>query len=242
MHDTEAHARSAGDGWLARGAEIRDYFDRTAADAWVQLTSDAPVSRIRAKVRAGRARMRGLIASWLPAELAGRRVLDAGCGTGLLTVDLARRGGHVTAIDLSPTLVEIARVRLPDDVDPAFIDLRAGDMLDPALGRFDHVVAMDSLIHYGAAQAVAALAAWAPRAERSIVFTFVPRTPLLALSHAVGRLLPRGDRAPAIQPVSEQAMRRAIAAEPGLRGWTWARTERISAPFYASQAVELVRA
>lgn len=241
MHETESQARAQGDAWRTRGAEIREYFDRTAADAWVQLTSDAPVSRIRAKVRAGRARMRGLMSSWLPDDLFGRRMLDAGCGTGLLTVDLARRGGHITAIDLSPTLVEIARVRLPEDVDAAMVQLLAGDMLDPALGRFDHVAAMDSLIHYRVEEAVEALSAWAARTERSIVFTFVPRTPLLALNHAVGRLLPRGDRAPAIQPIAEHAFRRAVQAAPGLRGWTWARTQRISAPFYASQAVELVR-
>ncbi len=35
---------------------------------------------------------------------------------------------------------------------PGTIDFRVGDMLDPALGRFDHVVAMDSLIHYNAAR------------------------------------------------------------------------------------------
>ena len=241
MNETESHVQPSGATYLARRAAIRDYFDRTAADAWVRLTSDAPVSRIRARVRDGRARRRAKMASWLPAELSGRRVLDAGCGTGLLAADLARRGGRLTAIDLSPTLVEIARVRLPADVDAAMVQLLSGDMLDPALGRFDHVVAMDSLIHYGAPEAVAALAAWAARTERSIVFTFVPRTPLLAAKHAVGRLLPRSDRDPAIEPVAEGTLRRAVEAEPALAGWEWARSERVSAPFYVSQAVELVR-
>jgi magnesium-protoporphyrin O-methyltransferase len=63
-------------------------------------------------------------------------------------------------------------------------------MLDPALGRFDHVVAMDSLIHYRAADIVRVLAGLAARTRGSIVFTFAPRTPLLAAMHAVGRLLP----------------------------------------------------
>ena len=72
-----------------------------------------------------------------------------------------------------------------------------GDMLDPALGRFDHVVAMDSLIHYSAPDAVRALAALAARTERSMLLTFAPRTALLSVMHAVGRLFPRGDRAPA---------------------------------------------
>ena len=228
--------------YLVRRAAIREYFDRTAADGWVRLTSDAPVGRIRTRVRAGRARMRQTLASWLPRDLGGARVLDAGCGTGLLTADLARRGARVTAVDLSPTLVEIARLRLPEDVDPVMVDLSSGDMLDPAMGAFDHVVAMDSLIHYGPREAVAALAAWAPRVERSILFTFAPRTPLLGLKHAVGRLLPKGDRAPDIEPVSERRLRDEIAAEPALAGWRWARSERVSVPFYVSQLVELARA
>lgn len=227
--------------YLARRDAIRDYFDRTAADAWVRLTSDAPVGRIRAKVRAGRARMRERLSGWLPAELGGRRVLDAGCGTGLLAAELALRGARVTAVDLSPTLVEIARVRLPDDVASSRVEMLSGDMLDPALGAFDHVVAMDSLIHYDAAQAVAALAAWAPRTSRSLLFTFAPRTPLLAAMHAAGRLFPRANRSPAIVPVAEGALRRAVAEHPALEGWRWARTERVQVAFYTSQAVELVR-
>ena len=241
MRETEHQQRAQDGAWGAKKESLREYFDRTASDTWARLTSDAPVSRIRAKVREGRGRMRARIASWLPDDLYGRRVLDAGCGTGLLTVDLARRGAHVIAIDLAPSLVEIARVRLPNDVDADRVELHAGDMLDPALGTFDHVVAMDSLIHSAAEQIVASLAAWSVRTERSIVFTFAPRTPLLSVKHAVGRLLPRGDRAPAIEPVAERELRRRIDAEPALAGWAWARTERVSAPFYISQCVELVR-
>ena len=74
-----------------RRGEIETYFDRTAAQAWARLTSDAPVGRIRATVRAGRDRMRSTLLSWLPADLRGTRLLDAGCGTGALAVEAARR-------------------------------------------------------------------------------------------------------------------------------------------------------
>lgn len=73
-----------------RRQQVEAYFDRTAVDAWARLTSDAPVSGIRATVRAGRDRMRRLLLGWLPEDLAGRRVLDAGCGTGSLAVEAAR--------------------------------------------------------------------------------------------------------------------------------------------------------
>jgi magnesium-protoporphyrin O-methyltransferase len=224
--------------YIARRGELQTYFDQTAVRAWERLTSDAPVSGIRATVRAGRDRTRATLLSWLPQDLGGRLVLDAGCGTGALAVEAARRGAGVVAIDLSPTLVGLARERAPAELRISF---RSGDMLDPALGRFDHVVAMDSLIHYAAPDMVRSISALAARAERSLVFTFAPRTPLLATMHAAGRLFPRRDRAPAIEPVSPAALARLIGAEPSLSAWRLGRTLRIDVGFYKSEALELVR-
>ena len=186
-----------------RRGEIEHYFDRTAVAAWEKLTSDAPVGRIRQTVRAGRDEMRATLLSWLGHDLAGKRILDAGCGTGALAVEAARRGASVVAIDLSPTLVDLARSRIPPDVADR-VTFLSGDMLDEALGEFDHVVAMDSIIHYQTADAVKALAQLAPRTRHSILFTFAPRTPFLAAMISVGRLLPKRDRAPWLQPMAEK--------------------------------------
>jgi magnesium-protoporphyrin O-methyltransferase len=227
--------------YSSRRGEIEHYFDRTAAEAWAKLTSDAPVGRIRRTVRAGRERMRSTLLAWLPDDLHGRRILDAGCGTGALAVEAARRGAEVVGIDLSPTLVALARERLPAIVGGGSVELRSGDMLDPALGHFDHVVAMDSLIHYSSADAVAALSVLAPRVTNSIVFTFAPRTPLLATMISIGRLFPRGDRAPWIEPMARAGLQRRIAEAPALQGWRDGRSERVSSGFYTSQALELVR-
>jgi magnesium-protoporphyrin O-methyltransferase len=223
--------------YIQRRGEIETYFDRTAVQAWARLTSDAPVSGIRATVRAGRDRMRALLLSWLPADLRGARVLDAGCGTGALAVEMARRGADVLGVDLSPTLVDLARTRLPDDLGPGRVMLLAGDMLDASFGRFDYVLAMDSLIHYDVADTIHALRRLGERTGRAMHFTFAPRTPALAAMHAVGRLFPRGDRAPAIEPVAEAALRRRLAAD--LPGWHAARSERVTSGFYLSQAMHL---
>jgi magnesium-protoporphyrin O-methyltransferase len=115
-------------------------------------------------------------------------------------------------------------------------------MLSPAFGRFDHVVAMDSLIHYQARDIVRVLASLAPRTRASILFTVAPRTPALTVMHAVGQVFPRGDRSPAIEPVGEAVLRRLIAAEPALDGWRVGRTQRIARGFYISQAMELLPA
>lgn len=224
--------------YLSRRGELQTYFDQTAVKAWERLTSDAPVSGIRKTVREGRDRMRATLLSWLPDDLSGRRLLDAGCGTGALAVEAARRGASVVAIDLSPTLVNLARERTPAGLDITFL---SGDMLDPALGQFDHVVGMDSLIHYVAPDMVRVLAALAARASVSVVFTFAPRTPLLAAMHAAGRLFPRRDRAPAIEPIGPSTLKRLITGDPALAAWRPARNHRIDVGFYKSEALELVR-
>jgi magnesium-protoporphyrin O-methyltransferase len=226
--------------YLQRRGQLETYFDRTAVQAWARLTSTAPVGRIRATVRAGRDSMRQTLLDWLPADLSGARLLDAGCGTGALAVEAARRGAHVTAIDLSPTLVELAQERAPRDLGRGHIDFKVGDLLDPALGVFDHVVAMDSLIHYPAADVVRVLQTLAQRTARSMVVTFAPGTLPLLTMHAIGRWFPRGDRAPAIEPVRESALLRRLAAEPALADWQTARSRRVARGFYISQALELV--
>jgi magnesium-protoporphyrin O-methyltransferase len=229
--------------WKDRRAWLHEYFDRTAAKAWASLTSDDKVSRIRQTVREGRDQMRGTMLSWLPADLGGCRVLDAGCGTGLAAIELARRGAEVVAIDLSPTLVGLAQERLAHDPRAAHIDWRSGDMLDPALGAFDHVFAMDSLIHYDAPELLGAVQGLAARVSRSMVFTFAPATPLLSTMHAVGKLFPRRDRAPMIQPIAERAIRAGVAGAGPMHeaGWHIGRTQRVQRGFYTSQAIELSR-
>ncbi len=228
-----------------RRGQIETYFDRTAAQAWARLTSDAPVSRIRATVRAGRDRMRSTLLSWLPPDLTGQRILDAGCGTGALAVEAARRGAQVLGVDLSQTLIALARERLPAELAPGAaggsVELQCADLLDPALGAFDYVVGMDSLIHYEPADAVRVLAGLAPRTRRGMVFTYAPSNPALVAMRAVGRLFPRGDRAPSIVPVREAGLHRMLTAEPQLGAWSLGRTHRVASGFYTSQALELVR-
>ncbi|TFU03105.1 magnesium protoporphyrin IX methyltransferase [Polymorphobacter arshaanensis] len=214
---------------------LETYFDRTAARAWEQLTSDAPVSGIRATVRAGRTEMRDTLLSWLPADMTGLRLLDAGCGTGALAVEAAQRGATVVAIDIAGSLVRIARDRAPSGLD---IDWRVGDMLDPGLGSFDHVVAMDSLIHYKPSDIVAVLGQLAANTRGSLAFTFAPQTPLLMAMLGLGRLFPRSDRSPTIVPVRDRHLRTSIeAALPQAR---LGRDRRVSASFYTSHALEVL--
>ena len=229
----------------ARRGQIEHYFDRAAMKQWEQLTSDAPVSGIRATVREGRDRMRELLLNWIGSDLHGLRVLDAGCGTGAFAMAAARRGADVVAIDISPALVDVALRRCAANLDTfdsgGRIDFRVGDMTSAGLGEFDVVVAMDSLIHYTPEDTLQVLQAWSGRIRRQMLFTFAPSNPLLLTMHAVGRLFPRGDRAPMIEPVAERDLRRKLASDDSLSGWQAQRSQRVARGFYTSQAFELVR-
>lgn len=82
------------------------------------------------------------------AVLAGARVLDVGCGGGLLAEDLARRGASVTAIDLAPTMIQTARLHAAES--SLAIDYRVQDAADLALQQpqgFDVVCCMEMLEH-----------------------------------------------------------------------------------------------
>lgn len=217
--------------YTATRNRVETYFDRTATKTWERLTSDAPVSGIRATVRAGRDRMRDVILGQLPTDLTGLHILDAGCGTGALSFEMAARGAIVTGVDISPQLIDIARKRTPDDLHHK-LTFRAGDMLNPKLGTFDHVVAMDSLIYYSADDIAAILQGLAPRLRQSMVFTVAPRTPLLMVMWRVGKLFPRSDRSPTMVPHSPARLANALS-KGKLRD-----VERVTSGFYISNALE----
>ena len=219
--------------YLRRRNEIEEYFDRTAADAWARLTSDEPLTGVRATVRAGRDAMRATLLGWLPADLRGVRILDAGCGAGQLAIEAALCGADVVAIDLSKSLVDLAAERAAALPLTGSVDFRVGDMLNPPGDRFDYVVCMDSVIHYDLQDFESTLYRLISLADRSCAFTFAPSTPLLSVMHTVGKLFPRGDRSPAIKPHTEREVRDILADHDILN------SERIKSGFYISHAMEV---
>jgi ubiquinone/menaquinone biosynthesis C-methylase UbiE len=81
----------------------------------------------------------------LAGDVDGHRVLDAGCGAGLLSASLRARGAVLTGFDASPAMVELARRRLGNDVSLHVADLAAPLPFDDV--EFDDVV-MSLVLHY----------------------------------------------------------------------------------------------
>lgn len=241
--------------WARTRDWIADHFDGRAG-SWKELTADGPLGYIRATVRRGRREMQDTILGWLPepahadaatprsaaAEASGgpERVLDAGCGPGTLSLAMAASGRTVVGVDISAPFIQVARERVAAAGLDDRVELRVGDMLEAGDGPFDHVVCMDSLLHYTPDQLVDALERLGAEASRTLVFTYAPRTPFLAVMHAVGTLLPARNRSPFITPLPRKQLERGIRALES-RGWRRGRTHLVKSGFYISQAQEMVR-
>tara|TARA_Y100000589_G_scaffold272123_1_gene265078 strand:+ start:257 stop:928 length:672 start_codon:yes stop_codon:yes gene_type:complete len=212
-------------------SRVETYFDKTALNTWERLTSNAPVSRIRQSVRAGRDEMRMKLISKLPQDLSGARILDAGCGTGQLSEDLALRGCQVVAADISPSLIQVACSRIPTHLQRN-IEFVAGDMVSRELGNFDYVIAMDSLIYYNRIDLGTLLTELSSRTAQSIYFTLAPKTMLLMLMWYIGKLAPSGDRSPVMVPHSLKAISKELDAKLELTD-----LGIVNSGFYISQAI-----
>ena len=220
--------------YLSTRDRLESYFNKGSREAWSQLTSNEPVSFIRNVVRKGRAKMQEKILYNLPNDLSGFRILDAGCGTGSLSRMLGERGAEVVGVDISEGLIEIAKSRSADNKNLKFF---AGDMNEPSFGHFDYIVAMDSLIHYDSEDIERSLSQFSSRVNFSIIFTVVPKTPLLSFKLELGRLFPKSDRSPIVAPVTERNL---VDLCSSVGRNKVRKLCRVKSSFYISEAWELM--
>lgn len=81
-------------------------------------------------------------------DLAGKNVIDVGCGGGILSESLAQSGANVTGIDLAPSLIETAKLHLYDS--NLQVNYECINVIDKAMqypGQFDVVTCMELLEH-----------------------------------------------------------------------------------------------
>jgi len=82
------------------------------------------------------------------AAIAGARVLDVGCGGGLLCEALARAGAKVTGIDLAPGMIEVARLHAAEQgLDITYKVVPAEQIAEASAAGFDVVTCMEMLEH-----------------------------------------------------------------------------------------------
>ncbi|MGE8214164.1 MULTISPECIES: bifunctional 2-polyprenyl-6-hydroxyphenol methylase/3-demethylubiquinol 3-O-methyltransferase UbiG [unclassified Stenotrophomonas] len=132
------------------------------------------------------------------ASLRGAKVLDIGCGGGLLSEALAKEGAQVTAIDLAPELVKVARLHsLESGVSVDYRVQAAEDLAAEQPGGFDVVTCMEMLEHVPDPGAIIAACHRLLRPGGKLFLSTINRTPAAFAVAIVGaeyvaRLLPKG--------------------------------------------------
>ena len=131
-------------------------------------------------------------------SLAGRTVLDVGCGGGILAESMAARGAMVTGIDASRAALTTARLHLEESgVAVDYVCATAEEMAHEHPGEFDLVTCMELLEHVPEPASVVTACARLARPGGELIFSTINRNPKAYLLAVIGaeyllRLLPRG--------------------------------------------------
>jgi magnesium-protoporphyrin O-methyltransferase len=218
--------------------QLRHYFDGVGFERWTAIYGEqAKLSRVRQSIRDGHQAMLRNADAWLVqrfgASAAGRRALDAGCGTGLFTRELAGRDFQVTAVDIAPQMVLATRERLQQAGLQEQADLLVAD-LEQVGGSYDLVLSFDVLIHYPHESFAPLCRHLAGLCTDTLLITYAPYNSFLAAMHRVGGFFPRSDRRTEIQMIPDSFVD-ATLAEAGMQV---CRRRSISVGFYHVQLLE----
>jgi 2-polyprenyl-6-hydroxyphenyl methylase/3-demethylubiquinone-9 3-methyltransferase len=132
------------------------------------------------------------------AALAGKKVLDIGCGGGILAEAMARRGATVTGIDLSEKALKVAELHLLESqLEISYRKAMAEELAAEAPGAFDVVTCMELLEHVPEPSAMVAACARLVRPGGQVFFSTINRNPKAYLFAVLGaeyvlKLLPKG--------------------------------------------------
>ncbi len=132
------------------------------------------------------------------AELQGKRVVDVGCGGGILTEGLAKAGAEALGVDLSEELLDIADLHgLETGVTASYRKISAEQLAEEQPASFDHVTCMEMLEHVPDPASVIAACATLVKPGGMVFFSTLNRVPkawLLAIVAAehVMKMVPKG--------------------------------------------------
>lgn len=121
-------------------------------------------------------------------DIAGKRILELGCGIGLASLVLQRRGGDVVATDIHPLTEPFLAYNAALNGLPAvhYRQLR-WDVALPSLGRFDLIIASDVLYEAGQAELMAAVVGRHARPDAEVVIADPGRGHSARFSRLLGR-------------------------------------------------------
>ena len=220
---------------------VKGYFETTGFDRWNRIYSESDdVNKVQRNIRIGHQKTVDEVLAWIKdsGELENVSFCDAGCGVGSLSLPLAAMGaGSLSASDISDAMTgEAERRARAAGLDMNRLSFRAGD-LESLEGSFHTVCCLDVFIHYPQAAAEDMVRHLCSLAERRLIVSFAPYTPLLALLKGIGQLFPGPSKTTRAYTLKEDGIVKAAEA----CGFKLVRRSLNQAPFYFSRLIEFRR-
>ncbi|KVI06111.1 magnesium protoporphyrin IX methyltransferase, chloroplastic [Cynara cardunculus var. scolymus] len=223
---------------------VREYFTNDGFQRWKKIYGDTDeVNKVQLDIRIGHAKTVENVMKMLTDEgpLRGVSVCDAGCGTGCLSIPLAKEGAIVSASDISPSMVSEAEKQAREELvgidDLQMPKFEVSD-LESLTGKYDTVVCLDVMIHYPQSKADAMIAHLASLAENRLILSFAPKTLYYDLLKRIGELFPGPSKATRAYLHAEADIERALQKV----GWKIRKRGLTTTQFYFSRIVEAVPA
>ena len=131
-------------------------------------------------------------------DLKGKKLLDVGCGGGILSESMAKEGAHVTAIDQGEKVIKIAQLHnLESKLDISYKQLNIEDFCINNNDKFDVITCLEMLEHVPEPSSVVTACAKMTKPGGTVFFSTINRNPKSYLLAVIGveyilRMLPKG--------------------------------------------------
>ncbi len=217
--------------------ELQSYFNGVGYERWAAIYGEHEVSAIRKTVRDGHALMMSQAENWLISHNLPKdaRILDAGCGTGLFSIELAKKGFNIISVDIAEQMVEKAKIEAEKARVLDRIEFGVSD-LESIQGSYDAIVCFDVLIHYPPKGFKTMCSKLASMSNGPFIFTYAPYNSFLAFKMWIGEFFPKNDRRMNLQMMKEPFVEESLA----LGGKKVIKHEKIHHGFYHTALVEAV--
>lgn len=217
---------------------LRSYFNGQGFQRWASIYGDDKLSTVRNTVRQGHAVMMDRAFEWLQRLNLpqGATVLDAGCGTGLFSIRLAKAGYRVKAVDIASQMVEKSKADATKAGVAGNIDFEV-NTIESVKGTYDAVVCFDVLIHYPAEGFRQAFGNLSNLTKGPVIFTYAPYNNILAFQHWLGGYFPKKERRTTIQMIRGEEMQKAMTENR----MTVKNSEKVSFGFYHTMLMNTSR-
>ena len=218
--------------------EVKEYFNGTGFDRWKKIYSKSEdINTVQKNIRKGHQKTVDDVISYVKKypDLAEKSFCDAGCGVGSLAIPLLRLGiKDLQVSDISSEMIQETKKRVNKlNFNKSKIKYKICD-LEKLTGSFNVVICLDVFIHYPQPIAEEMVKHLCDLSKESLIVSFAPYTPFLALLKNIGKMFPGPSKTTRAYTLKETGIINAAKE----KGFLVVQKKLNQAPFYFSKLIE----